>query len=672
MRKFVLLAFLFLSGGAAAAPLTGVNLSDMDKGVKPGDDFFLYGNGAWVRHAVIPPDRSYAGINLELNKQNDDRLKAIAEDLLKKPVLSPEERKLRDLYAGFMDVAAINKAGMNPAEADLAHIATAKTQADIVRLMADPGLDLDGPFGLGIYPDEKHPGQYAVHLGQSGLGMPDRDYYIKDDKALAAARAAYKIWLEKALNLAGVPDAKNRAAAVYDLEARMAEASWPADQRRDQDKIYNPTTLAALARTAPDYPWTDFFAGAGIAANSPRGPRTLIVAEVTAFPKLAKIFAATPVAVWRDYLATRYLHSFAAELPTPVDDADFAFFGTMLAGNTKQLDRGERGVHLLDGQMGEALGKLYVARWFPPEAKAKADLLVQNLLKAYAGDIQTLSWMTPETRAMALVKLAKITRKIGYPDHWRDYSALVIPRGDVLTAVKNANAFEANRERVRIDQPVDRSEWGMTASTNNAYYDPTMNEIVFPAGILQPPYFDARADDTMNYGEIGATIGHEISHGFDDQGSKFDGDGVFRNWWTSADRKNFDARTAALAKQYGGYEPLPGLRLNGQLTLGENIADLAGLEIARKAYHLSLNGKPAPVMGGFTGDQRFYIAYAQSWREVWRDSRTRRIVLADPHSPSAFRVNGVVRNSDGWYAAFPQIEAGDKYYLPPENRVRLW
>jgi putative endopeptidase len=452
----------------------------------------------------------------------------------------------------------------------------------------------------------------------------------------------------------------------------MAEASWPADQRRDQDKIYNPTTAAMLAKTAPDYPWTEFFAAAGISANSPRGPRTMIVAEVTAFPKLAKIFAATPVAVWRDYLATRYLHGFAAELPSPVDDADFAFFGTVLAGNTKQLDRGERGVQMLDSQMGEALGKLYVARWFPPNAKAKADLLVQTLLKAYADDMRTLSWMTPETRAKALVKLSKVTRKIGYPDHWRDYSALAVPRGDVLAAIKNANAFEANRERVRIDQPVDHSEWGMTASTNNAYYDPTMNEIVFPAGILQPPYFDARADDAVNYGAIGATIGHEISHGFDDQGSKFDGDGVFRNWWTAADRKNFDARTAALAKQYGAYEALPGLHINGQLTLGENIADLAGLQIALKAYHLSLNGKSAPVMDGFSGDQRFYIAYAQSWREVWRDSRTRRIVLADPHSPSAFRVNGVVRNSDGWYTAFAQIKPGEKYYLPPDQRVRLW
>jgi putative endopeptidase len=683
MRKFVLAGLLLVSSAALAAP-TDVNLSYMDKSVAPGNDFFLYGNGGWVKHAVIPPERAYAGVNLELNKQNDDRLKAIADDLASKPdaSLSPEERKLRDFYAGYMNVHAINAAGMKPAADDLARIAAAKDLNDIARLMADPALSLDGPFGIGIDPDEKHPTQYAVHLGQSGLGMPDRDYYLKDGKALAADRDAYKVWLEKALGFAGVADAparggaqndiKSRAAAVFDLEVRLAQVSWAAADRRDQDKIYNPTTLMGLEKSAPEFPWAVFLAASQISANGPHGPRVMIVGEVTAFPKLAKVFAATPVAVWRDYLTTRYIHAYAEELPTPVDDANFAFFETVLNGNTKQLDRSERGVEMLNDQMGEALGKLYVARWFPPAAKAKADQLVQNLLAAYAGDIKTLSWMTPETRNKALVKLSKITRKIGYPDHWRDYSALSIPRGQPLQAIKNAAVFEDNRERVRIDQPVDRSEWGMTPPTNNAYYDPSMNEIVFPAGILQPPYFDAKADDAVNYGEIGATIGHEISHGFDDQGSKFDGDGVFQNWWTAADRKNFDAKTQALARQYDAYTPLPGLHINGQLTLGENIADLAGLEIALKAYHIALGGKSAPVLDGFSGDQRFYIAYAQSWREIWREGRTREIVLSNPHSPSNYRVNGVVRNSDGWYAAFPQIKPGDTYYLAPDQRVRLW
>ena len=669
MRKFAIAAFVLLSGPALAAP-TGVTLSYMDAGQKPGADFFLYGNGGWTKHAVIPPERAYSGVNLELNKQNDDRLKAIAQDLLKKSTPTLEERKLRDLYAAFMDTKAIDAAGMKPAAADLARIAAAKTPADIARLMGDAALDLDGPFGMGLAPDEKRPTQYAVHLGQSGLGMPDRDYYLKDDKAIVATRAAYKVWLAKALGFAGIDS--SHAAAVYDLEKQMADASWAAADRRDAEKTYNPTTLAALAKTAPDYPWTDYFAGADVSLNGPHGPRSVIVGEVTAFPKLAKIFAATPVSVWRDYLATRYIHGYAAELPSKVDAANFAFFGAVLEGNTRQLGRDERAVQLLDNDMGEALGKLYVARWFPPAAKAKADLLVQNLLKAYAEDINTLDWMTPGTRAKALAKLSKITRKIGYPDRFRDYSALVIPPGQILAAVKNANVFEAKREIARMDGPVDKSEWGMTPPTNNAYYDPTMNQIVFPAGILQPPYFDAKADDAVNYGEIGATIGHEISHGFDDQGSKFDGDGSLRDWWTAADRKNFDARTKALAKQYDAYQPLPGLHINGQLTLGENMADLAGLEIARKAYHISLNGKPAPVIDGFTGDQRFYIAYAQSWRELWRDGRTRQTVLSNPHSPPGYRVNGVVRNSDGWYAAFPQIKPGDIYYLPPGERVKLW
>jgi putative endopeptidase len=669
MRRLALLACLLIAAPALAAP-DGVTLSYMDPAQKPGDDFFLYGNGGWVKHALIPADRSYAGVNLELNRQNADRLRDIAQGLLKKPDLTPDERKLRDLYAAFIDTKSIDAAGMTPAAADLARIAAARTPADIARLMGDQALDLDGPFSIGITADEKHPNAYAVHMGQSGLGMPDRDYYLKDDKALATARAAYKVWLGQALGFAGLDPA--HAGAVYDLEAKIAAASWAAADRRDADKTYNPTTLAALQKSAPDYPWTDYIAGAGISPSGPRGPRTLILGEVTAFPKLAKIFGATPVSVWRDYLATRYIHSFAAELPSKVDAANFAFFGAVLQGNSRQLSRNERAVQMLDDEMGEALGKLYVARWFPPEAKEKADLLVQNLLKAYGEDIKTLDWMTPRTRAKALAKLAKITRKIGYPDRFRDYAALAIPPGKILDAIKNANIFEARREIARMDGPVDKSEWGMTPPTNNAYYDPTLNQIVFPAGILQPPYFYAKADDAVNYGEIGATIGHEISHGFDDQGSKFDGDGVLTDWWTPADRRNFDARTKALAKQYDSYQPLPGLNLNGTLTLGENIADLAGLQIALKAYHIALGGKPAPVIDGFTGDQRFYIAYAQSWRETWRDGHTRQIVLSDPHSPPRFRVDGVVRNSDGWYAAFPQIKPGDTYYLPPGERVKLW
>jgi putative endopeptidase len=657
-----------------AFPPFGLSLDYIDTSTKPGDDFFKYSNGGWIKTAQIPAARSYAGVNLELNAENEKRLNGIVAELAAKPdsALSAEERKLRDLAAAFMDQPKIDAAGLAPAKADLARIGAAKTRDDVARLMADPSLGLDGPFSVGISIDQKHPNMYSVGISQSGLGMPDRDYYLKTDKDIVTTQDAYKTYLTKMLTFAGDANPGQRAAAIYKLEGEIAKVSWAADERRDEDKIYNPMSVSGLKKLAPQFPWTTYFKEAGISTKAPAGERQVIVAESTAFPKLAAVFAKTPVGVWRDYLTVRYLHSFADYLPHDVDNTDFAFYGTALQGRTEQLDRETRASSLLDNTMGEALGKLYVAKYFSPEAKAKARVLVDNLLKAYAEDIKTLDWMSPETRAKALEKLSKFTPKVGYPDVWRDYSALEIPPGDLVQDIKNTTAFEWHRNLVRLDDPVDKTEWGMTPPTNNAYYNPTFNEVVFPAGILQPPYFDPNADDAVNYGEIGATIGHEISHGFDDQGSKFDGDGVLRDWWTAADRKNFDARTEMLGKQYDTYEPLPGLHVNGKLTMGENIADLAGLVIAYKAYHIALGGKPAPVLSGLTGDQRFYVAYGQSWREIWRDGRTRQVVLSNPHSPPIYRVNGVVRNDDAWYAAFPDVTQGETYYLAPDQRVHLW
>ncbi len=657
--------------GAPAVPPWGVELSYLDKSVAPGNDFFVYGNGLWLKDAVIPPDRSYAGVNLELNKQNEQRLMDIVADLHKKTAPAPEERKLLDLYDAFTDQAALDAAGLSHAQADLDRIAKLKSLNDVAAEMGTAKLNLDAPFGLYLGIDDKHPGIYSVNIYQSGLGLPDRDYYLRDDKEIADTRIAYQKYLAQILSFTGAADADARATALMKLEHDLAVASWPAADRRDAEKTYNPMPVSDLEKMAPQFPWRAFLAAANIPMTAPKGERMVIVAERSAFPKLAEVFAATPVSVWRDYLTARYLHAFAASLPKKYDDADFAFFGVVLRGQTQQLDRQTRGVQLLDNQMSEALGKLYAAKYFPPEAKAKADALVHNLLQAYADDIKTLSWMTPATREKALDKLSKYMPKIGYPDHWRDYAALAISRDNLVADLQNATSFEWNRRITRLDSPVDRTEWGMSVPTNNAYYNPTLNEIVFPAGILQPPFFDANADDAVNYAEIGATIGHEISHGFDDQGSKYDGDGVLKSWWTDEDRKNFDARTAALAKQYDAYEPLPGIHINGQLTLGENIADVAGLVIAYKAYHLSLHGKPAPVLSGYTGDQRFYLAYAQSWREKTRDAIERARLLSNPHSPAAYRVNGVVRNDDGWYAAF-DIKPGDKYYLAPASRVRLW
>jgi len=655
---------------AAEAPVFGpwgLSLDYIDASVKPGDDFFRYANGGWLKTATIPADRTVAGVNLELDKGNEEKLKTIVAELEAKPVsqLTGEERKLRDFYDAFEDVKAIDAAGLKPVKADLAKIAKLKTLAQVAAIMASPATEVEeGPIGMHITINQKKPDAYTLRLYQSGLGMPDRDYYLKDDPQLAATREAYKKYIVQMLTFAGAKDAAARGAAVYAVEEKIAQAHWPAADKRNTDKTYNPMTISALAKLAPQYPWDAYFAAAGVSRNAPSGERVVIVVENTAFPKLAAIFAETPVAVWRDYLTVHYLHTFADYLPAKIDDADFAFYGTVLRGQKAQLPRDLRGVHLLDDAMGEALGKLYVAKYFSPEAKAKVTELVHNLLKAYEADIQTLTWMAPQ-------KIRHFTPKVGYPDTWRDYSALTIVPHDIVADIKNAETFEWNRQLKRIDQPVDRSEWGMTPPTNNAYYNPTLNEIVFPAGILQPPYFDPSADDAVNYGEAGATIGHEISHGFDDQGSKYDAFGVLQNWWTPDDRKNFDARTDMLARQYDGYEPLPGLHINGRLTLGENIADLAGLVIAHKAYQIALGGKPAPVLNGFTGDQRFYIAYGQSWREIWTDGRTRQIVLSNPHSPAKFRVNGVVRNDDGWYAAF-DVKPGEALYLPPEQRVKLW
>ena len=649
----------------------GVNLGFVDPGAKPGDDFYEFANGGWLRSAEIPPDRAAAGVGLELNKLNEERLKTIIAGLhTRKP--GAEEQKLRDLYDAFMDEAGIEAKGLKPAQEDLATIAALQSLEDVARMLGTPGYPLGGPFRMTVAADDKNPDAYVVVLNQWGLGMPDRDYYLRDDAALAKTRDAYKKYLAQMLTLAGIQDAEPRAEAIYALERAIAEAHWPAADRRDEDKVYNPMTLPELEKLVPDYPWAATFTAAGIPLKAPGGERRVVVSEKSAFPAIAKIFAATPVPVWRDYLSVRYLHAFSAYLPHAVDEADFAFYGTMIQGRVKQMDRATRGARVLDNQMGEALGKIYVRDYFPPESKAKVRTLVQNLLQAYEADLKTLDWMTPETRGKALEKLRHFTVKVGYPDHWRDYAALEIRRDDLLRSVKNAGAFEWNREVKRIDQPVDKTEWGMTPPTVNAYYNPSANEIVFPAGILQSPQFDPSADDAVNYGAIGAVIGHEISHGFDDQGSKYDGLGVLRSWWTETDRKNFDARTDALARQYDEYEPLTGLHINGRLTLGENIADLAGLVIANKAYHISLHGKPAPVLDGYTGDQRFYLAFAQSWRSKVKDEATRQRLLSNPHSPPEYRVNGVVRNDDGWYAAFPNVKPTDKFYMAPDRRVRLW
>jgi len=553
---------------------------------------------------------------------------------------------------------------------DLALLSHLKTKADVARAMGNIRLQIDTIYNMGVSVDDKNPDAYTITLTQGGIGLPNRDYYLRDDKDLAATRDAYKKYLAQMFTLAGMTDAGPRADAVYAVEAKIADAQWANADRRDEDKIYNPMSVSDLKKLAPGFDWDAFLKEAGVPLTGPKGERQVVVAEMSAFPKLAAIFEATPVAVWRDYLTAHYLHAMAAFLPKTFDDADFAFYGTVISGNAQQLPRGTRAVHLLDNTIGEALGKLYAAKYFPPEAKARAQQLVANLLKAYDADIRTLPWMTDVTRQKALDKLHMFTPHIGYPDNWRDYSKLQISRDDLVGDIHNGAEFEWNRNLSRIDQPVDKTEWGLTPSTVNAYYFPPFNEVVFPAAILQPPFFDPNADDAVNYGGIGAVIGHEISHGFDDQGSKYDGSGRLNKWWTDEDRKNFDAKTAELGKQYDSYEPLPGLKVNGAFTMGENIADNAGIAISLKAYHISLGGRRAPVLDGFTGDQRFFLSYGQIWRSKYRDGALRAQVLSNEHSPAEFRGIGTTRNQDAWYAAFG-VKSG-KYYLPPDQRVRLW
>jgi putative endopeptidase len=662
-----------LAAGKPQLGQWGVDLSSIDKSAVPGNDFFDYVNGEWLKTATIPPDRSSTGSFLDLAILSEQRTSDIIKELEAKPYdqLDPNEKKLRDLYDAFLDQKTIGAKGMAPAKADLDRIEHLKTRSQIAAIMGSVKLMTASPFNLGIGVDDKNPNAYSIDLGQGGLGMPNRDYYLKTDKPILDTQAAYKTYLVKMLTLAGVPNAQKRAAAVYALEAKIAAAQWPNEDRRDEDKIYNPMPVSALETLAPGFDWKAFFTEADVPLTSPNGERQVIVAEKSAFPKLAAIFAKTPVPVWRDYLVVHYMHTFAPYLPKAVDDANFDFYGKVIAGQSEQLPRATRAGHLLDNNLGEALGQIYVAKYFPPEAKAKALDLVHNLLKVYEADLQTLDWMTPETRQKALDKLHKFTPHIGYPDKWRDYSAYTVTRDDLIADVQNGAAFEWNRELKRIDQPVDKEEWDMTPQTVNAYYNPSFNEVVFPAAILQPPFFDPNADDAVNYGGIGAVIGHEISHGFDDQGSKYNGDGKLENWWTDEDRKNFEARTKALGAQYGSYEPLPGLHINGAFTMGENIADLAGLTIAYKAYHLSLNGKEAPVLDGFTGDQRFFLSFGQIWRTKQRDSALRAQVLSNEHSPAHYRVDGVTRNLDPWYTAF-DVKPTEKFYLAPESRVHLW
>ena len=641
----------------------GVDLSGMDKTVNPGDSWYQYVNGTWDRNTTIPADKaSWGGFGV-LAELSNTRTRTLIEDIASKPApKGTNEQKIGDLYRSFMDEQAIEKAGIEPLKPYLARIDAIHNQHDLAAAFAEANrTGVGGPIGIGLQQDLKNNSVYAAYVGQGGIGLPDRDYYL--EAKFEPIRAKYVEHLTNLFRLAGISDPDARAKRVFDLEKQIAETHWTRVQSRQTEKLYNPKSLAELAQMTPGFDWPTYLEGTGFA-----GQTRVIVAQPSAVEGSAKIIASTPIDTWKDYLTIRTIRAAAPMLPKAFVDENFSF-AKVLTGTPQLPDRWKRGVAVVNGSLGEAVGQAYVARYFTPDTKAKADELVHNLIRAMDARLANLTWMAPETKAKARAKLAAFTPKIGYPDKWRDYSALEIVPGDMVGNAFRARAFEYNRQLAKMGKPVDRSEWFMTPMTVNAYANPLMNEVVFPAAILQPPFFDPNADPAVNYGAIGAVIGHELSHHFDDQGRKYDPQGNLADWWTPADVERFKTGTDKVVAQYGGYEPVKGTHVNGELTLGENMADLAGLAVAYDAYKLSLHGKPDRVIDGYTGDQRFFLGFGQVWRNKMREAAMMQQLTTDPHSPGQLRPN-VVRNFDQWYKAF-NVTSG-ALYLPPEQRIHIW
>jgi putative endopeptidase len=649
---------------------SGIDLQYVDGSVRPQDDAYQYLNGMWLRTFQLPPDKGAVGSFTAIEDATEEQLRSIV-DSLDQASLSDgdaDAKKLADLYASFMNEEQLEALGLKPLQAELAAIDAIKELSALPALMAHmSAIGAGAPYGLGINLDARNSTQYAVILFQGGLGLPDRDYYLKDDAKLKDARASYRAHVEKMLSMAGESKAADYAAAILNLETSLAKIQWTRVEDRDPIKTYNKTAITELSALMPGYDWQRYVRNAGIEGKVD----SVIIRQPSYFTGLGKVIANTSLPVWKAYFKWRVLSAAAPYLSKAFVDERFAFTGGVLRGVPENQPRWKRGIALLDGSIGEALGKLYVAKYFPPQHKARMQALVQNLLEAYRRDIDTLDWMSAETKVGAQAKLAKMLPKIGYPDHWRDYSALKVSRDDLRGNVVRANEFEYRRNLAKLGKPVDHGEWRMRPQTVNASYNSTSNEITFPAAILQPPFFDATADDAANYGGIGAVIGHEMSHGFDDQGSQFDADGNLHDWFTKADHEKFAEKTKALVAQYNAYEPVPDYHVNGALTLGENIGDNSGLAIAYKAYRISLAGHEAPVIDGFSGDQRLYLGWVQVWRGKVREAETIQRIKADPHSPPAVRGTAPLRNQAGFYAAFG-LKPGDKMYLPPDQRVNIW
>jgi predicted metalloendopeptidase len=658
------------SAPAPAAPKPeigdfGLDLAAGKPDVKPGDDFFAYASGKWYDTFEIPPDRASFGVFNQLDELSKKRVRDLIEEAAAShPAPGTPEQKIGDYYASFMDEAAIEANGLAPAEEDLKRIASAASKKEIAALFGLPGFA--SLFDIDLPPDLKNPDQYSVVISQSHLGLPDRDYYLKDDPKLAQIRQEYVAYVEQMLALGGAPDAHAKAKDIMAFETAIAKAQWPIEKRRDVDATYNPRTKAQLVAYAPGFAWQSFFDASQIG-----GRQDLIVSELTAIKDLAGVFNHVSLPTLKAYLTFHYLSDHAPYLPKRLDDARFAFYGQTLRGQPQQRERWKRAVDQVNDALGEQVGQLYVAKYFPAQSKAMMQDLVANLRAALSDRIDQLDWMTPETKSRAHEKLATFTPKIGYPDRWKDYSTLEVRRDDLIGNVRRAAEWQWHYHVARLDKPVDREEWQMTPQQINAYYNPLNNEIVFPAAILQPPFFDPNADAAVNYGAIGAVIGHEIGHGFDDQGRKFGPDGSLKDWWTQKDAQVFTGRVTKLIKQFSDFEALPGLKVNGANTIGENIGDLGGLNMAYHAYKLSLKGQEARVIDGLTGDQRYFLSWAQVWRAKYREGQLRELVMSDVHSPAYFRVNGPLPNINEWYAAF-NVQPGDKLYIKPEDRVSIW
>lgn len=645
---------------------SGIELAGMDNGVRPQDDLFAFMNGTWVANTEIPADKSRWGSFNVLRENSQAQIKAIVDDVATNPT-SPGAQQIANLFNSFMDEKRINHLRLQPLAVELAAIDGISSHDDVAGYFARSYQKGGGaPLAFWVGADQKDTNTNIVYFTQSGLGLPDRDYYFDNSEKGQDIRAKYRNYVKTLLTLANTENAEAMADQIIELETAIANPQWTKVENRDPEKTYNKVSADELHALAPELAWNKY-----LAAQKLDGVQTFIVRQPSYFEQLDDLLSGADVDRWKAYFRFHLLDTYAGYLSDDFAEARFAFRDRELQGQQEQAARWKRAVDVLNGNIGELLGREYVKRYFPSAAKTRMLTLVENLKRAYAQSIQQLDWMSEKTKLAALDKLNKFTTKIGYPDKWRDYSALQLEANDLVGNLMRANRFEFDYMIDKLGKPVDRSEWGMTPQTVNAYYNSTLNEIVFPAAILQPPFFDMNADDAVNYGGIGAVIGHEIGHGFDDQGAKSDGDGKLRNWWTDEDLQKFKQRTNSLSAQYSEYEALPGEFVNGDFTLGENIGDLGGLSIALKAYQLALNGEPSPVIDGFTGEQRVFLGWAQVWRTKQRDAFTSQQLKTDPHSPAYFRVNGVVRNIDAFYEAF-NIQKGDKLYLAPEKRVKIW